>query len=416
MSERRVVVTGMGLVTSLGNDLTTFWNNILNGVSGVKTLSKYFDPVKEGLSVTIGGEVPELQGEFYSDRKMLRRFDPFITYAVYAAYHAMNQAGIKPRSGFDPTRAGAILGSGIGGMTTLLREHSVILQDGPTRVSPFFVPMQIINMAPGVIAIEYGLQGPNYSVVTACASSTHAIGVGFKHIKDNEADIMLVGGSEATINTLTIAGFSNARALSTRNSDPTKASRPFDKDRDGFVMSEGGAVLVLEEYEYAKKRGANILGEVLGYGYTCDANHITAPLDDGAMSGRAMKLALENAKLDASKIDYINTHGTSTPVGDIAEIKAIKVALGDRAKKVKINSTKSMVGHALGGAGAIEAIATILQMNEGKIHPTINIENQDPECDLDCVANTAEDYKIEYAMSNSLGFGGHNASVIFKKV
>ncbi|MBW5392053.1 beta-ketoacyl-ACP synthase II [Brachyspira pilosicoli] len=417
MSERRVVITGLGIVSCLGNDVKTFWDNLLNGVSGIKPLSKYFDPEKEQLVTRIGGEVAALEGDYYSDKKMLRRLDPFITYGVYAAYHALKQAGIGPKTGFDPLRAGCVLGSGIGGITTLLNNHNVILADGPSRVSPFFVPMQIINMTPGLIAMEYGMNGPNYSTVTACASSNHSIGLGYKHIKDNEADIMIVGGSEATINPLTIAGFNNARALSTKNDEPTKASRPFDKGRDGFVIAEGAGILVLEEYEHAKKRNANILAEVSGYGFTCDANHITAPLEDGAMGARAMSLAIESAKISPDKIDYVNTHGTSTPVGDIAEIKAIKKALGeDHAKKIKVNSTKSMTGHALGAAGGIEAIATVMSIIDSKVHPTINVEEQDPECDLDVVANTAQDKKIEYAISNSFGFGGHNASIVFKRV
>ncbi|MEI0580116.1 beta-ketoacyl-ACP synthase II [Brachyspira pilosicoli] len=417
MSERRVVITGLGIVSCLGNDVKTFWDNLLNGVSGIKPLSKYFDPEKEQLATKIGGEVAALEGDYYSDKKMLRRLDPFITYGVYAAYHALKQAGIEPKTGFDPLRAGCVLGSGIGGITTLLNNHNVILADGPSRVSPFFVPMQIINMTPGLIAMEYGMNGPNYSTVTACASSNHSIGLGYKHIKDNEADIMIVGGSEATINPLTIAGFNNARALSTKNDEPTKASRPFDKGRDGFVIAEGAGILVLEEYEHAKKRNANILAEVCGYGFTADANHITAPLEDGAMGARAMSLAIESAKISPDKIDYVNTHGTSTPVGDIAEIKAIKKALGeDHAKKIKVNSTKSMTGHALGAAGGIEAIATVMSIIDSKVHPTINVEEQDPECDLDVVANTAQDKKIEYAISNSFGFGGHNASIVFKRV
>lgn len=416
MSERRVVVTGMGVVSSLGNDVKTYWNNLLNGVSGVAKLKKYFDPDKEGLLTTIGAEALPLDGDYYSDKKMLRRLDPCISFALFGAYHALSQAGIERKKGFDSTRSGIIIGSGIGGVTTLLREHSVILADGPRRVSPFFVPMQIINMSSGMLAIEYGMQGPNYGVVTACASSNHAIGLGFKHIKDNEADIMVVGGSEATINPLTMAGFNNARALSTRNDEPTKASRPFDKGRDGFVISEGSGILILEEYEHAKKRGVEILCEICGYGYTCDANHITSPLEDGAMGARAMKLALESAKITPEIIDYVNAHGTSTPVGDIAEVKAIKLALGKRAKDIKINATKSMTGHALGAAGGLEAIATVMSIIDSKVHPTINIENQDPECDIDCVANTSEDYKINYAISNSFGFGGHNASIVFKKI
>lgn len=417
MSDRRVVITGLGVVSSLGNDVKTFWDNLLNGVSGVKRLSKYFDPDEKQLITKIGAEALPLEGDYFSDKKMLRRLDPFINFGIYATHSAFKQAGIEPKKGFDPLRIGCVFGSGIGGINTLLGNHEVMLKDGPSRVSPFFVPMQIINMTPGLVAIEYGINGINYSVVTACASSNHAIGLGFKHIKDNEADIMVVGGSEATIHPLTIAGFNNARALSTRNDEPTKASRPFDKKRDGFVMGEGAGVLILEEYEYAKKRNANILAEICGYGFTSDANHITAPLEDGSMGARAMTLAIESAKISPDKIDYVNTHGTSTPVGDIAEIKAIKKSLGeDHSKKIKINSTKSMIGHALGAAGGIEAIATIMSIIDSKVHPTINIEEQDAECDLDVVANVSQDYKIEYAISNSFGFGGHNASIVFKKI
>lgn len=415
MSERRVVVTGMGVVSSLGNDVKTFWNNLLNGVSNIGKFTK-FDADSYGLPTNFGGEALPIEGdEFFSDKKMLRRFDPFISFAAYATYHAMKQAGIKPREGFDSERAGVIVGSGIGGMTTIMREHSVLLNDGTRRVSPFFIPMQIANMAAGMIAIEYGFQGVNYAPVTACATSTHSIGLGLNHIRHNEADIMIVGGAESTINPLAVAGFSNAQALSKRVDNPKGASRPFDKGRDGFVISEGAGVLILEEEQHAKKRGATILAEICGYGFTCDANHITAPLEDGAQSGRAMKLALSSAKINPEEVDYVNTHGTSTPAGDIAETMAIKQSLGEHAKKIKINSTKSMTGHALGAAGGLEAIVSIMSILESKLHPTINIEEQDPACDLDCVANKAVEHKVNVAMSNSFGFGGHNASIVFKK-
>ena len=416
MGERRVVVTGMGIASPIGNDLKTFWDNLQNGVSNIDVFAKYFDPEKEGLLTKFGGETPPLEGDYYSDKKMLKRLDPFINLAMYAAYHALDQAGLRNKEGFISHRAGITIGSGIGGINTLIRDHTILLKDGPSRVSPFFIPMLIGNMASGLVAMEYGFQGVNYAPVTACATGTHSIGLGFKHIKDNEADIMLVGGSESAITPLAIAGFNNARALSTRNDNPKAASRPFDKDRDGFVMSEGSGVLVLEEYEHAKKRGAEILGEIAGFGFTCDANHITSPLSDGSMSGLAMELAMKCANIAPEKIDYINTHGTSTPVGDIAEIVAIKRTLGNRAKEIKINSTKSMTGHTLGAAGAIEAITTILSIRDKIVHPTINIDNQDPECDLDCVPNEAQDYNIEYALSNSLGFGGHNASILIKKL
>lgn len=416
MSERRVVVTGMGIVSSLGNDINTFWDNLVNGVSGAATFQKYFDPLKENLITKFGAEAPKLEGDYFSDKKMLRRFDPCIDFAAYATFHAMSQAGIKAKEGFNSRRAGIVIGSGIGGINTLIRDHEIILKDGPSRVSPFFVPMLIANMPAGIMAMEYGFQGVNYAPVTACATSNHSIGLGFKHIKEDEADIMLVGGTEAALTPLTIAGFNNARALSTRNDNPKAASRPFDLDRDGFVISEGAGILLLEEYEHAKNRGANILAEIIGFGFTCDANHITSPLEDGSISGYAMELAIKSAKINPEKIDYVNTHGTSTPQGDIAEILAIKNTLSDRAKEIKINATKSMTGHGLGAAGGIEAIATILSINKGVVHPTINVDNQDPQCDLDCVPNVAQSYKIDYAISNSFGFGGHNASIVFKKI
>lgn len=419
MNGRRVVVTGMGVVTSLGNDVNTFWKNLINGISNVAVIKRNFniDDYPELITKFAAETQPITEDDFYSDKKMIRRLDPFIKYAIFAAHKAMMQAGLtKENTPYQSSRGGVILGSGIGGMYTLLREHDIILADGPRRVNPFFIPMQIINMSSGMISMEYGMQGPNYGVVTACASATHSIGMAYRHIRDNDADIMISGGSEATVNPLTIAGFNSARALSTKNDDPKGASRPFDKERDGFVLGEGAGVLVLEEYEHAKKRGANILAEIAGYGFSCDAYHVTLPLEDGKMAANAMQLAIDSAKISADKIDYINMHGTSTPAGDKGETLAIKKVLGSHAYKIKANSTKSIAGHGLGAAGGIEAIATVMSIIDKKVHPTINLHNPDPDCDLDYVPNVAQDWDITYALSNSFGFGGHNASVVFKKI
>ncbi len=419
MNGRRVVVTGMGVVSSLGNDLNKFWNNLINGISHVDVIKHGFNIADyPDLITKIAAEVePITTDDYYSDKKMLRRFDPFIKYAVYASHHAMVQAGLKDSiAPYEDIRSGVILGSGIGGMSTIMREHNNLISSGPTRVSPFFIPMQIINISSGIVSMEYGMRGPNYGVSTACASATHAISSAFKHIKYGDADLMITGGSEATINPLSIGGFNSARALSTNNDNPKGASRPFDKNRDGFVISEGAGVIILEEYEHAKKRGANILAEIVGTGATSDANHITAPLEDGAMASHAMRLALEEAQVAIESVDYINTHGTSTPVGDKAETLAIKKLFGEHAYKLKINSTKSISGHSLGAAGGIEIIATIMSMQNKQLHPTINLENPDPDCDLDYIPNTAIDYNVEYALSNSFGFGGHNASIVVKKI
>ncbi len=419
MNGRRVVVTGMGIVSSLGNELNKVWDNLINGISNVGLIKYGFnlDDYPDIITKIAAEAMPIEDNDYYSDKKMLRRFDPFIKYAVYAAHHAMLQAGLKDSiAPYEDIRSGVILGSGIGGMSTIMREHNVLLNNGPTRVSPFFIPMQIINISSGIVSMEYGMRGPNYGVSTACASATHAISSAFRHIKYGDADLMITGGSESTINPLSVGGFNSARALSTNNDNPKGASRPFDKNRDGFVISEGAGVIVLEEYEHAKKRGANILAEIVGTGATSDANHITSPLDDGAMASHAMRLALEEAEVAIDKVDYINTHGTSTPVGDKAETLAIKKLFGEHAYKLKINSTKSISGHSLGAAGGIELIATIMSIQNKKLHPTINLETPDPDCDLDCVPNTAIDYNVEYALSNSFGFGGHNASILIKKI
>ncbi len=419
MNGRRVVVTGMGVVSSVGNDLDKFWNNLIDGNSSADVIKHAFnvDDYPDLITRFAAEAQPIETNDFYSDKKMLRRFDPFIKYAVYATHHAMIQAGLKDSiAPYEDIRSGVILGSGIGGMYTIMREHNALLTGGPTRVSPFFIPMQIVNMSSGIVSMEYGMRGPNYGVATACASATHAISSAFRHIKYGDADLMITGGSEDTINPLAIGGFNSARALSTNNDNPKAASRPFDKNRDGFVMSEGAGVVVLEEYEHAKKRGANILAEIVGSGATCDGNHITSPLEDGSMAGHAMRLALEEAQVNIEKIDYINTHGTSTPVGDKAETLAIKKIFGDYAYKLKVNSTKSIAGHSLGAAGGIELIATIMSIQNKKLHPTINLDTPDPDCDLDYVPNIAIDYDVEYALSNSFGFGGHNASVLVKKV
>ena len=419
MNGRRVVVTGMGVVSSLGNDVNKFWNNLINGISKVDMIKYGFniDDYPDLMTKFAAEAEPIETDDFHSDKKMIRRFDPFIKYAVYATHYAMIQAGLKDSiAPYEDIRSGVVLASGIGGMHTLMREHSVLQADGPRRVNPFFIPMQIVNMSSGVVGIEYGMRGPNYSVVTACASATHAIGTAYRHIKFNDADLMITGGSEATVNPLSIAGFNNIRALSTNNSNPKSASRPFDKTRDGFVLADGAGVVVLEEYEHAKKRGAEILAEIVGYGFTCDSHHITAPLADGSMAARSMSLAIEDCGINKEEVQYINAHGTSTPIGDKGETLAIKNVFGDYAYKLKVNSTKSIAGHSLGATGGIELIATIMSIRNKQLHPTINLHEADPDCDLDYVPNTAIDYNIEYALSNSFGFGGHNASILIKKI
>ena len=413
MDKRRVVITGLGAVTPFGVGVEKFWESLKAGKSGIST-SESIDISKH--VVKISGEVKDFHPEEYMEPKAAKKMDRFIQFAMVAADEAIKDSKLDVEKE-DPYRVGVIVSSAAGGFKTFEENHIRIIEKGPNKCSPFTVPMMIVNMPSGNISMKYGFKGLNKVVVSACATGSHSIGDAFRSIQYGDADVMVAGGSEATICDVGVGAFSAARTLSKRNDEPQRASRPYDKDRDGFVMAEGAGVLILEEYEHAKKRNAEILAEICGYGFTADAHHITAPLEDGAMGARAMSLAIESAKISPDKINYVNTHGTSTPTGDIAEVKAIKKSLGeDVAKKIKINSTKSMTGHALGAAGGIEAIATIMSIIDSKVHPTINIDEQDSECDLDVVANTAQDYKIEYAISNSFGFGGHNASIVFKKI
>lgn len=406
----RVVITGLGAVTPIGNEVSTFWKNMISGVSGIDYVTA-FDTSE--YTTRIAGEVKNFNPEDYMDRKEAKRVDRFIQFAIAATKQALAQADLDI-SKMDATRAGVYIGSGIGGLATLEENHKILLEKGPRRVSPFMVPMMIANMASGLVSIEIGAKGPNSSVVSACATGTHAIGDAAEIIRRGRADVMIAGGSEATIRPLAFAGFGNMKALSTRNDEPQKASRPFDLNRDGFVMGEGAGILVLESLEHAKKRGATILAEVAGYGMSGDAYHLTAPAPEGEGAARAMKEALLDAALDPTEVDYINAHGTSTDYNDKFETLAIKSVFGDYAYKVAISSTKSMTGHLLGAAGGVEAIACVLAIREGIIPPTINYETPDPDCDLDYVPNEARKANVRVAMSNSLGFGGHNATIILK--
>jgi 3-oxoacyl-[acyl-carrier-protein] synthase II len=398
----------MGVLTPLGNTLREFWENLLAGRSGVGKISR-FDVAD--YDCKIAGELKGFDPSKVLDKKDARRADLFEQYALVATGQAIADAGLD-LSKINLERAGVVLGSGIGGIETFEREHQTLMQKGPGRVSPFFIPMMIIDMGPGLVSMRFGLKGPNYATVSACASSAHAIGDAFHIIQRGEADIMVTGGCEATITPSSLAGFCSARALSTRNDEPARASRPFDRNRDGFVMGEGGGILILEELEHAKKRGAKICAELLGFGMTGDAYHMTAPAPKGEGAARAMRAALRSAKINAEQIGYINAHGTSTGQGDVAETEAAKTVFGPQAYKIPMSSTKSMTGHLLGAAGAVELIATILSLQNGILHPTINYEEPDPACDLDYVPNQAREKKIDFALSNSFGFGGHNVSIL----
>jgi 3-oxoacyl-[acyl-carrier-protein] synthase II len=410
--KNRVVITGMGVMTSLGKDLDTFWNNLMAGKSGV-SLIESFD-VSE-YPTRIAAEVKDFQPEDYIDGKELRRMDRFVQFAIAAAKEALNDANLNVQQDTDPERVGVYVGSGIGGLGTWEDQHNILRDKGPRRVSPFFIPMMIANMGSGQISMATGAKGPNSTVVTACATGTNSIGDAYKLIQHGEADVMICGGAEATIRPTGMAGFCALRAMSTRNDEPEKASRPFDSGRDGFVMGEGAGVLILESLEHAQKRGARIYGEVIGYGMSGDAHHITEPSPEGDGAARCMERAIKDAGINVTQIDYINAHGTSTPVGDKVETLAIKKVLADHAYKIPVNSTKSMTGHLLGAAGGIEAIISTLAIQYNKIPPTINIDNQDPECDLDYVAEGARNHQVNIAMSNSFGFGGHNATIIIKR-
>ena len=411
MSER-VVVTGMGVVSPLGCSVDEFWNSLLEGKSGIKTITR-FDASE--YPTRIAGEVLNFDPAIYIDKKELRRMDISEQYAIVASEQAIKDSGLDLEK-VNLDRCGVVIGSGIGGISTFEKQHSLLENSGPGRVSPFFIPMMIIDMCAGMVSIRYGFRGPNYATVSACASSAHAISNSMYLIQRGTADVMLCGGSEATITPTALAGFCQAKALSTRNDDPEHASRPFDRDRDGFVMGEGSGILVLESYEHAKKRGAKIYGEILGSGMTADAYHMTAPAPDGHGAKRAMATALEDAKLNPDQVGYINTHGTSTNLGDLSETRAIKEVLGDHAYKIPCNSTKSMIGHLLGSAGAIELVVALKTIEQSKVHSTINLDNPDEECDLDYVRGESRDCKVNYAMSNSFGFGGHNVSLVVGKL
>lgn len=407
----RVVVTGMGAITPVGLSVPAFWESLIAGRSGVGRITR-FDPAN--FEVQIGAEVKDFEPTNYIDRKEARRMDRFTQFAVAAAREAVADSGLALENE-DPERIGVIIGSGIGGMETFTDQFHVLVEKGPRRVSPFFIPMMIANMAAGQLAILIGAKGPNMTTVTACASANSAIGEAFHTIQRGGADIMLTGGSEAAFVPIAIAGFAAMKAMSERNDDPEKASRPFDAQRDGFVMGEGSAMLVLESLEHALARGARIYAEVAGYGTTADAHHITEPAPEGDGGRRSMILALRDAGLEPWAVDYINAHGTSTPKGDVLETIAIKRVFGDHAYKLAVSSTKSMTGHLLGAAGAIEAVASIKAIQEGIIPPTINYEFPDPECDLDYVPNVARKREVNVALSNSFGFGGQNATLVFKK-
>jgi 3-oxoacyl-[acyl-carrier-protein] synthase II len=407
----RVVITGLGVITPVGNSVSEFWENLKKGVSGIDRVSR-FDPAQ--FTTQIVGEVKGFDAFQYIDKKEARRMDLVQQYAVASAQQAFDQSGLGKDS-LNPERAGVVVGSGIGGIETFEKQHAILLNQGPNRVSPFFIPMMIIDMCAGLISMRFKFKGPNYATVSACSSGAHAIAEAFRIIQRGEAEVMITGGSEASITPSALAGFCSARAISTRNHEPQKASRPFDKERDGFVMSEGAGIIVLESLEHAQKRGAEILSEMVGVGCTADAYHITAPAPGGEGAIRAMRLALEDAGLEPDSVDYINAHGTSTDLNDLTETQAIKKVFGDRAGKIPVSSTKSMIGHLLGAGGAVELIATIKSIEEGILHPTINYEFPDPGCDLDYVPNRMRKTDVNVAISNSFGFGGHNICIAVKR-
>lgn len=414
MSRRRVVVTGLGCVSPVGNTVPEAWSNLLAGKPGIDVITK-FDA--SNFACKIAGEVRGFDLESYIRAKEARTMDTFIHYGIAAAVQAVADSGLPTGDALDEelaTRIGCVIGSGIGGLPMIEGTHEELQKRGPRRISPFFVPASIINMIAGHVSIRFGFKGPNLAIVTACTTGLHSIGEAGRHIEYGDADVMVAGGSEATVSPLGVGGFAAMRALSTRNEDPATASRPWDRDRDGFVLGEGAGVVVLEELEHARARGARIYAELSGYGLSADAGHMTAPNMDGPR--RAMVGALRNAGVNADQVDYINAHGTSTPLGDLNETNAIKAALGDHARNTVVNSTKSMTGHLLGGAGGIESVFTILALHHQKSPPTINIFNQDPECDLDYCANTARDMKIDVAVKNNFGFGGTNGTLVFRRI
>ncbi len=411
MDKRRVVVTGLGMITPLGIGVQKSWENLITGKSGIRRITQ-FDA--SAFPTQIAGEVEGFNPENYIEPKEIKKMDRFIHFAIAAAQMAMDDSGLKITEA-NAERTGVIVGSGIGGLNSIEYYHNVYLQKGPRRITPFFIPMLVVNLASGQISIRFGAKGPNSAVVTACATGSHAIGDAFKIIQRNDADIMIAGGSESVITPLAIGGFNAMKALSTRNNEPEKASRPFDIDRDGFVMGEGAGIVILESLESALDRGANIYAEIAGYGMSSDAYHITAPSPTGEGAVRCMRMAIKDAGVEPSDINYINAHGTSTKYGDEIETNAIKTLFGEHAYKIPVSSTKSMTGHLLGAAGGVESVISILSINKGIIPPTINLTNPDPECDLDYVPNIARKADVTCCLSNSFGFGGTNACLLFKK-
>ncbi len=408
---RRVVITGIGPITPIGIGKEKYWNSLIEGKSGIGKIT-CFDA--EDFSVKIAGQVDDFCPEDYMDKKQAKKMDRFAQFAVAGTEIAIKDSEMNLDK-IDKKRVGVIIGSGVGGIQTFEKEHTKLLEKGPKRISPFFIPMMISNMAPGQVSMFFGFKGPSFTITTACSSGTHAIGESFRMIQNGTADIIITGGSEASVCPMAVAGFSSMRALSTRNEEPERASRPFDKNRDGFVVGEGAGLIVLEELKHALKRDAHIYGEIVGYGITSDAYHITEPEPEGEGAADAMRLALEDGKVDYRSVDYINAHGTSTYYNDKLETLAIKNVFKEHAHEISISSTKSMTGHLLGAAGGIEAIATVLTVERGIIHPTVNYEFPDEECDLDYTPNKSKIRDVKYALSNSFGFGGHNGSILIKK-
>jgi len=413
-TDRRVVITGLGVVTPLGIDLQTFWTNITSGVSGIGPITS-FDATE--YNCRIAGEVKDFQPlSYFKNAKDVRRTDRYTQFSMAAAKFALADGRLDPATLADPERFGCIIGSGIGGLKSLSDQHIILMNKGPSRISPFMIPMMISNMASGFVSMEFGLQGPNFATVSACATACHAIGEAWRMIRYDEADAFLAGGAEATIVPLGVGGFAAMKALSTRNSEPTLASRPFDRDRDGFVMGEGAGVILIEELQHARRRNAPIYCEVVGYGLTADAYHMTSPLPEGEGAARCMRMALEKARINPDDVDYVNAHGTSTGMGDICETKAIKTVFGPHAKDgLLVSSTKSMTGHLLGAAGSVETAVCALAIRDGIVPPTINLDNPDLECDLDYVPKVARQKKVRIALNNSFGFGGHNATLIVRE-
>ncbi len=409
---RRVAITGLGVVSPLGNDIATTWEGLVAGRSGAAPITK-FDPAQ--LPVRFACEVKGFEPGLYMERKEIRRYDLFAQFSIGASVQAMSDACLQKTGTLDPKRVGVIIGTGTGGIATFEENMRAYVEKGPGRVSPFFVPMFMANVASALVSMRYGFQGPNYSTVSACASSGHAVGDAFRLIRSGEADVMVAGGAEAAITPLAIASFANMKALSERNDDPASASRPFDKDRDGFVMGDGAATVILEEWERAEARGARIYAELVGYGATADAHHITAPAPDGSGAQEAMRLAMQDGGIRPTEVGYINAHGTSTPYGDAAETAAVKAVFGDQARKLVFGSTKSMTGHLLGAAGAFEFAVCTLALHHGVIPPTINQFHVDPACDLDSAPNHAVRRQVEVALSNSFGFGGHNVTLAARR-